>query len=266
VGFTIECQVLQVNNPGLTSNSIVFTFIAVPNILNIIPPITVSCPARVSGYIKNCDGSTSASALLYISWNGGSYLGYTTTGYYNIIVPATTNLIINADAYNFHTQTSINSGVVGTTTTAPDLKICSPTPLATNEFTLKVNGASTDYVMFPTLMTSSFTDSDNDGTFESATINIFGYVMPGSKNTTIQIGLFNEVNGYYSLLQTAQSNVYITIDSVGTYGNGNFGNITTNRLKITDYGLPGGVMNAEYEFDHFAGTLTKGKFSITRGN
>lgn len=264
-GYTITCQALMANNIGFFADSPVQTIIAVSGFLNVVPTITIlTCPVRLSGYVKSCSGSEPVPAIISISWNGGSYMFYTGTGFYSIIVPEQTNINIYASDLNYYSQTSFLSGITGSITSLPDLIMCNNAPMDKSGFTVISNGVTKAYVLIPISFANNFVDANSDGVFESVSSIITGYVVPGLDTCTVQISLNNESGGYFSLLHTATSSVFITIDNVGVYANGNHGNATQNKLTITDYSVPGGIMTANFEFDHQNGIVTNGKFAIPR--
>jgi len=264
VGYVINCQVLSLHNPSLSINSNLETITAAGGQVNIVPTLTIACVSRISGYIKACNGVTPSTGFLYISWNGGNRFMYCEDGTYNIEVPQNTTIKIIASESNLMDEESITTGNQATTTIVPSLILCNAINFEGTKFTLNKNGISTDYVMFVASTTSNYTDQNGDGTFESAIFNFFGYVLPGNINTSINIGLFGETNGYYSLLQNSLNNIYIDMDSTGTFANGNFATTTLNRLTVTDYGSAGSMLTGEFEFDHSSGTITNGQFSIQR--
>ena len=61
----------------------------------------------------------------------------------------------------------------------------------------------------------------------------------------------------------------MSIDSIGNYNTSLVNNhITSNRLIITDYGIPGSNISGIFEYDHGQGNLfvTNGGFNLIRSN
>ncbi len=100
---------------------------------------------------------------------------------------------------------------------------------------------------------TTISDSRGNFLFANTEVSASRMVLSASKS-----GYFN------SLLQNSLNNIYIVIDSIGTYGNGNFQITTLNQLIVTDYGSPGSLLTGTFEYNAYPGTITNGQFSIER--
>jgi hypothetical protein len=267
VGYTIQCQVLQLFNPFLLQNSAIQSIIAVGGQINYIPTISVNCQSRISGNIKSCDGSSNVSAFIYVSGNGFSYIYYTASGNYEFNTQENSSVRIIAFNSSLKGELSIMTGGVASIINVPDIPLCNSNNQLQEQvyFTLNGSGPSVAFMIDNPITNALFTDVNADGSFESVTMTILGATIPGNHACSIQMGLYEETNGYYSLSASSQNNLFINIDSLGTFGNGNYIITTPNRVIITDYGVPGGFMTGTFEFNYgTGGTVTDGYFSFMR--
>ncbi|HMT29199.1 MAG TPA: carboxypeptidase-like regulatory domain-containing protein [Bacteroidia bacterium] len=265
-GFVIEAQALAVYNPIILNDSPVQTITAVGGVLNIMPPIIASCATRLSGAVGNCAGTELVPATIYASWNGGNYFIYSSTGNYTLYVPPSMAIVVSAMSGNLTGSKNVQSGIQGSQTTVSPLKICANSNVGRNAFTISHStGVFTSYVVNTLSSTSDFVDSNGDGAFESANINIYGKTVPGNYNCNILINVSNQSGGIYSLAP-GFNNVQISIDSVMTYVSGTATGITLNKLVFTDYSQPGGFATGDFEFDSNSGTISAGEFSVFRTN
>ena len=255
------------NNPILLADSPIQTITAVGGVLNIVPPITISCATRIAGTIKVCGGAALSPATIYASWNGGSSVIYTATGNYILYVKATTQINIIATSGTFEGKKTVTSGAQGTISNVPELQLCSASTISQTSFVINsTGGGSTAYLVTTTSSSTDFVDSNADGVFESASINIYGKANPGNYNCNILINLTNSSAGNYSLLQNSQNIIQISMDSTWTYASGMPTGSTLNRMVFTDFASPGGFTTGQFEFNHGSGSVTEGKFSVLRQN
>ncbi len=265
-GYVIECQALVANNPIIINDSPIQTITAVAGILNIVPPIVVSCATRLAGVIGNCAGTELAPASIYASWNGGNYFVYTSSGNYVLYVPSSTAIIISAISGSLTGSNSVQSGTQGTLTNVPPVQLCANSTIGRTAFTINpTSGGSNSYVLNTISSTTNFVDGNSDGIFETAAINIFGTTDPGNFLCSIQINVSNQTNGNYLLTQGVNT-VQISLDSIYTYVSGTTTGSTLNKLVFTDYSQPGGFATGNFEFDTNAGTITEAEFSVFRTN
>ncbi len=270
-GYTITVQALLMNNPILLSSSNTQTLSAVAGINNIMPNITASCLSRLAGAIGNCSGTELMPGSIYVTWNGGNFLQYTSTGNYIIPVPVNTNLnIIVTDNQSFGAISALSGGQ-NDTLLVPNILICNSTTNVTSKFTVTDGvGVVIPYTLNVTTDASQFFDTNSDGAIDSTIINLFGTTNPGNYDFTLYSYLVSEINGMYSFNQNLNS-ITITIMINGTlyfYTTSQQTTITTlNRLKFTDYSGPGGFATGIFEFDAgLAGTITEGQFATRRQN
>jgi hypothetical protein len=265
-GYTIQSQVLQLYNPFIISNSPIVSITAASSVVNYMPDLIVPCATRIKGSITDCSGNTLNKAFIYFSWNGYNTFYYSPGGKYNIMVPPNTSIKITGANTASYGEGSVVSGAIATSITVPDILLCNNFSSSSNDFifTVNQNGVSQTYALINPLQSNLFTDANSDGVFESAQITLSGLIYPGQWTCNVQIGLFGETNGYYSLLMNSVNNIYIDIDSLGVVANGNFTNYTSNRLTVSDYGAPGSQFKANFEFDFSNGTVTNGELSVTR--
>ncbi len=265
VGYVIDCQVLQINNPFLSANSPVQSITAVAGIVNIVPPLVAPCATRIMGSVKTCGGAAASPGFIYASWNGGSVIQFTNNGQYNIFVQENTAIAVAANYNGFGGNTSVVTGAAGSLSTAPVIQLCNAGSIAQNTFTINTNGiGATTYTLSNMLSNTDYTDLNGDGIFESAQILIGGTANPGNYDCNISISLTNSVGDYYPLNLGSNNNIVISMDSMWTYGSGSPANATNNKLLFTDFGMPGGITTGQYNFDTPTGSITNGEFSIIR--
>ncbi len=265
VGYVINCQVLQMNNPFLSANSPVQTVTAVAGIVNIVPPIVVPCATRIMGSVKTCGGAAASPGFIYASWNGGSIIRFTNNGQYKLFVQENTAVSIAANYNGFGGNTTVVTGALGSASTAPVIQLCNAGTIAQNTFTINTNGiGSTTYTLSGITSNTNYTDNNGDGIFETAQISIGGTANPGNYDCYISMNLTNSVGDYYSLNFGSNNNIVIGMDSIWTYGSGSPANATDNKLRFTDFGLPGGITTGRYNFDTQTGSITNGEFSVIR--
>ncbi len=272
-GYVIECQVLVANNSFLSANSPIQTITAVGGILNVVPSISIACLSKISGSILVCGTTTLTPGMVYASWNGGSRFLFCSSGIYIIPVPENTSVNIAIYSANFNGQNSVQTGNSNDTTFVTATQLCNQTILGQTKFTLNDTiGNSNSYIITNITSSSVFTDNNSDGIMESGYMYLTGTANPGNYNCSINIGFLvsTQTNNYYTLssLVFAANYMSLSVDSAEYYESGSSAgpSITDNKLIITDYGAPGGIISGKFNFDSYTGTVTEGEFSVIRQN
>jgi len=269
VGYLIQCQVLQSNNPFIAANSPIQSVTAVAGQINVIPTLAVPCATRISGTVKNCDGTTSSPGFIYATWNGGTYMQYTDNGSYQIYVLENTAVNIHASTSSAGGSTSAISGAQGTTISAPEILLCNAITIGQNKFTINNNGGgSTTYSLTNIVSQTNFIDVQNNGSaYEQFAVSMQATANPGNYPCYVSIVLADQTDGYFSVQGSPSINsVHIEMDSLWTYASGSPLNTTGNKVIFTDFGCPGGVTSGTFEFDCATGSVTGGEFSVIRNN
>jgi len=274
-GYVIDCQVLKIFNSSLPNDSPIQTITAIGGILNIVPPLTIACLSRISGAIFVCASTTLSPGTVYASWNGGNKLIYTSSGVYSMFVPQNTSINLTAYSMNLNGNNSVQSGNGTDTTYVPSIQLCNTQLFSQTKFTTTdTTGITISYSMSNIVSNTMFTDQNLDGIFESADLSFNGTINPGNRSCAMNISFAtsSQINGYYILDFIALGPNFMTlqidsINSINYYSGSNTGpTLTDNKLIITDYGAPGGIISGRFSFDSSQGAVTNGEFSVTRNN
>jgi len=263
-GFIIECQLLAIYNPFLI-NSNLQTITAVSGQLNIIPTLIVPCATRIEGRILDCNTSLPTAANVYIDQNGLVKMIYTTDGTYSLLAEQNTTLNVIA-AIGISTGAAvITTGNQGSILIAPDIELCDIVIPSVNTFTINsIFTGNTTYNLQPT--STNFTTIDSSG-ITHAQITVNGVSSPGDVQCTVSIHLkLTSSNGIFSLSPGQGNQVSISFFGNPDFGSGFSTNTTSNSLVVSHFGMPGGYITGNYEFDTPDGTITMGSFSVLRNN
>ncbi len=264
VGYLIQCQVLQANNPVIPNNSPIQSITAMAGV-NIIPTLIVPCATRITGSIMTCDGNALSPGFVIITWSGGSMAHYSSTGNYDISAPVNTNVLVTATYSGYSGNLTVQTGAIGITTNVPNINLCSIASTG-NKFTITDNGISTSYALNNiTTEWAHFNDYDSDGLIDEVEIYVEGTVIPG--NIPCNIFIYSDdyhSNMTYDLLYNLSNVVDIELGS-NLYTNQDDGvSFTNNEIQFYDYGIPGNQTYGIFEFDCISDTyVTMGEFSAT---
>lgn|GEM_PF-5949410 len=268
-GSTLTVQVLASNNNGIVLNSQIEIVPALSNNqIFIVPDLIIPCPTRITGQLKNCNGSEIIDGLIVTTWASGNNFLYGVNGTFNMPVPGNTFITLNAFSFDNINQysftTSFQSLSTNSTLTIDSIYLCTTISISyENGFILNGDGYNNRLFIIDT--------TDAIGSYDglNTTCSVFGIDSLSGINCFFSVGFIGNVAGIYNY-NTALNDLFMDVD--GNLDSLNYQSYfwpSQGTFEISEYGLIGGRI-----IGTFSGTLanqfgdsvnvTNGRFNVFR--
>jgi hypothetical protein len=275
-GFVITAQVLAINNPIYSFNSTQQVITANNTPVNMIPDILMPCSSRIKGETFICQTNLRAPAFIYCSSSLNTSFFYAPDGKFNFPASSDTDYSLDIFSGSLKHQLVVSTIGLGQVSDIGSIHVCDTITIPANQFTVNFAGGNIQTYSVSIIPDSVYYQSgdiDGDGQIDQISVSFSGYTQ------------FNELVQAYIGIEMFESNLEYSLGSMGIgsfmsisignqppvlwLGSGAWGGVyqTDNKIRIRDFGQPGGFLIFDFEFDSYQNNIVyNGSFAILRPN